>query len=326
MKSLIIKEIIREYEHDRLRADNLLSAKRDEIYEKIPRVREIDKILSETSIQISKKILSDNSELDTLIYYLKTKNEDLIKEKNQLLHKNGYIDDSFAYKCKICKDTGYVGNKKCRCFSQKMIDKFYEFSNLKNVLNKQNFSNFKLDYFPTDISDDRGISSRKNMEYIYKRSIYFIDNFKKLSINILMTGEPGLGKTFLCSCIAKEVMDKGYTVLYLTSAQLFKQVEKARFDDSSKKISNDYINMLYDVDLLIMDDMGTEFSTSVTDAEFFNIVNTRIMEERSTIISTNLNLKNFGDHYTKRVVSRLVGSYEQWYFFGRDIRRTIKFG
>jgi DNA replication protein DnaC len=323
MKPTIVKEIMRDYERDRLKAEISINSIKDEIYMKIPRVKEIDEALSKTGLYISKQILQNSHGFGQLVEDLQRKSQKLIEEKKKLLHTFGYSNEPDVYKCKACKDTGFIGNNKCTCYSQKLINKFYEYSNLQNVLDSQNFSNFKLDYFSEETTHPRnGVSSRKNIEHLYKRSIYFIDNFKTFFINLFLTGDTGLGKTFFCSCIAKEILDKGYTVLYLTSAQLFKQVENARFNESD--LSADYINMVYSVDLLIIDDLGTEFSTSVTDSELFNLLNSRILEKRATIISTNLSFNNLRDYYSKRIVSRIVGDYEQWYFYGQDIRRERK--
>lgn len=322
--SRIYKEILREYDRSRQKSDRLLRARKEEIYKILPRVEEIDQELTQTGIGLSKAILSKTSED---INKIKENNLSLLSEREKLIADSEFPDDYLAniYECKKCKDTGYIENKKCSCFSQKLINAYYEISNLRNVLEKENFDTFDLRYYSEKVSEDEGISPRSKMQIIYQNCLEFVGSFQDKFANLLFYGNVGLGKTFLCNCIAKDILDKGNTVLYAAAGQLFKTIEDARFNRDEMEEPDEQINFFYNVDLLIIDDLGTEFDTLATQTALFNIINSRILSRKHTIISTNLSVKELEMKYTERLISRIQGNYTFCKFFGDDIRILKKY-
>jgi len=322
------KKILKDYELKRERSNKGLRQRQEEVYKKIPRIAEIDKLLASTGIEISKAILQNPEKSEELIHSLEQKNLDLMIEKAELLYINGYNKNYLepSYECYSCKDTGYINNKPCHCFKQALIDIAYDQSNLKEILAVENFDNFNFDYFSTEIDPESNISPRENIKQIYSHCIRFIEQFDEQFDNLIFYGNPGLGKTFLCNCIAKDLLDRGKTVIYLTAFQLFQLFEQARFNkDENDEFTKDYLESIFTVDLLIIDDLGTEFNTSFTGSELFNCLNSRLLDKKHTIISTNLSPNDWQKQYSERIVSRIFGHYKALKLIGNDIRILKKY-
>lgn len=323
-RALIYKEILRDYEKDRDASKRILEKRKEEVYSKIPRIKEIDKELSMTGVSITKNILSssDSSDKKLLIDNLKKKNNILLDEKRKLMTDYGFPNDYFEdiYKCRMCSDTGYIKSNKCICFNQRIIEKAYDMSNIKASLKYENFDNFNLNYYSGKVDSKEGTSPLENIKVVWTNCLNFVRDFDIKHKSILFYGNPGLGKTFLCNCIAKDLLDRGKTVLYVTAFQLFKMVENEKFKKDEFESESGFLDLIYDADLLIIDDLGTEFSTIVSNSELFNIINLRLNSERSTIISTNLNPKDLMNQYSERVASRIFGEYDTFHLFGDDIR------
>lgn len=323
----IYKEILKDYDKLQTESKKDLIEKQSKIYKIIPQIKEIDTMLSLSGVKITKAILLNPNDSNVLIKNLKLKNDELINEKKRLLKENGFPDDylTLKYKCSKCKDTGYIDNEICKCMKQKLIDKAYEQSNLKDILEKENFKTFNLAYYPDIKTQAEGISPKANIIKIINTCKRFIKEFDNSSSNLLFYGTTGLGKTFLCNCIAKEILDMGKTVLYLTAFQLFKMVETQKFNKNPDDDILKYLDYILDVDLLIIDDLGTEMGTIVTHSELYNLINLRLLNEKSTIISTNLSPTNLKDTYSERILSRIQGRYILLKFLGNDIRIQKKY-
>lgn len=326
--STVFKECIREYEKSRERTAELLKKRKDEVYEIVPRISEIDEELSHTGFTLTKLVLTDQENRNEYIKELSKKNASLLKERAKLLngagYKRTYLDS--IYECRICKDTGFFDGKRCACLNQKLIDKHYGLSNLRDRLKIENFEYFDIRYYSDETDTKAGISPRANIERIYQVCMDFVSNFNDVYSNLLFYGDTGLGKTFLCNCIAKDLLDSGKTVLYVTAPKLFKFFEDYRFNKDELDDPDEYADMVYKADLLIIDDLGAEFSTVISASELFNIVNARILEKKHTVISTNLNpITDFENSYSQRIVSRFVGYYAMLKFFGKDIRLSKKY-
>lgn len=326
------KDVMRIYSIDRDASASLLKERRAEVYRKLPRVEEIDMLLSNASITAAKQILN-KGDASSLLKELQDKSLSLKDEKSKLLAENNIPNDYFTnvHKCDLCKDTGYADNsKRCSCLNQRLIDKYYDLSNIRGLLKEENFDTFDLRYYSKTENAARGMSPHRNMQMIYKAALDFVmefnpddgDSFQ----NLLFYGDTGLGKTFLCNCIAKDLLDRGHTVLYVTAPQIFKLVEDYRFNRSDL-IEPDYaIDAVTDVELLVLDDLGAEFSTVVTSSALFNIINQRLLAKKPTVISTNLSPAEFETQYSDRIVSRFLGNYKMLKFFGDDIRAKKKYG
>lgn len=229
--------------------------------------------------------------------------EDLKKEKAELLKSRGITENDLivGYRCDDCKDTGYIGKQMCKCLKRVYIDYTYKNSNLREKFKYENFDTFNLKYYSPDKEEGLPYSARDNATIISKVCKDFCENFdKKLNdkeentFNLILYGLPGLGKTFMCNAIAKEVLDKCYSVIYYSSCELEKIILDAQFNhgyDEDEVKTNTLANV-YDCDLLIIDDLGTEPNNQMFDSELFSILNTRIIAHRPTIISTNLSMKD----------------------------------
>jgi DNA replication protein DnaC len=318
-KNKAVLDILNEYQADRLEAERKKGAIMAEIRRKIPRISEIDNLLTLTPMKISKVILSGNI---AAIKDVEAENKALMAERNELIKKAGYKDNYLdnIYKCPACKDTGYINGAKCACFKQKLVSRYYSMSSLGPVLSKENFDTFDFRYFSDERDPNGGMSPRERIQAIYQISIEFVREFDKSPKNLFFYGPAGRGKTFMCNCIAKDILDMGKSVLYSSAVKLIKTIEDARFNRENMENPDEQINFFYTVDLLIIDDLGTEYLTTPTMSAFFDILNSRILEGRPTIISSNLGPKDIETQYSDRIVSRLQGEYIFCKFQGEDLR------
>nr|WP_317356895.1 ATP-binding protein [uncultured Tyzzerella sp.] len=319
----IYKSVLEEYEYLSDEARKKIDMKKELCYKKCPRIKEIDEELNMTGIKISKAIIYANKD-EKLKYIDEIKNitEKLKKEKKLLMEQNGFAKNYFddVYSCKKCKDTGFINNKKCECFKQRLINKAYDMSNIAEIIKTENFENFSLDYYSKEVDEKNGDSPYGNMRLIMRRCSLFIEEFDEKFKNLVFYGNPGLGKTFLCRSIAKELLDKGKIVLYVTAFGLLEMFEKEKFNKDNQDVNKEILDLAKEADLLIIDDLGTEFISSFSITELFDIINSRILNKKSTIISTNLYPEELTKNYSSRIVSRLYGNYEMIKFFGSDIR------
>lgn len=296
------------------------NARKEEIYAAIPRIAEIDRQIAGTSIDAVRTRLqtgTDNME-DVKIH-----NQALREEKLRLLTAHGYDADYLKpiYTCPLCKDTGWVGDTHCSCFKQAAISLLYRQSTLDQILETENFDHFRLDYYTKEPYGSYPLTPYDNMVRILKIAKTFTEAFDKQGGNLLFYGETGLGKTFLSNCIAKALLDTQHTVLYQTASHLFEEVcANAVMKKGSNPDSDRTYHYLYSCDLLIIDDLGTEMTNTFVSTEIFNILNTRMREKKSTVISTNLNITELMERYSARISSRIFAEYNVCNFYGGNIR------
>ncbi len=311
-------EIMRGYQSRQLRNRHLTQERLDEVYAKVPQLKSINDQIASLSVEAARKKLDD----DNLSYnLLKKKIEDLRNEKANMLSICGFSEDYFepVYTCKNCKDTGYVNGEKCHCFKQEVINVVYSQSNIKNILCRENFNSFSYEYYSDEeINPTTGLSSLDTAKRAADECKYFIEDFDNKPKNLFFYGNTGVGKTFLSNCVAKELLEKGYSVIYFTAFQLFDILSKGVFDRDADAIAAH--QNIFDCDLLIIDDLGTEFANSFTTSQLFLCVNERLLRQKSTIISTNLNLNQMIDMYSERTWSRISSNYTLIKLFGDDIR------
>lgn len=323
MSNSTLNTLLKEYEKKKFIADLDFKKAKENFYNLHPDLLEINNKLNSTALDISKAILSSDTETAN---NLKKEFENLKIKKEQLLKQ---IQIPFnakepSYECKICKDTGYITERDktvlCNCIKQKIFDIEFNKSNI-STLEKENFDNFDLNLYSNEINEKKynaKISPRQNILNIKDIALNFVDNFDDPDEkNLLFLGNTGLGKTFLSNSIAKEILDKRKTVLYQTSPIMLDNIIDYRFGKSDlKEVYDNIIN----VDLLVIDDLGVESLNSLKISELFNIINARLLSSKKTIISTNLNMNNLFDTYGERIFSRLASYYNVCRFFGEDIR------
>ena len=273
-----------------------------------PRLGDIDQELSAIGTQIAITALSGDEQK---VAVLKKNSVALTKEKNAILKKELVTD--IEYDCMICKDSGYIGGKVCECVKKIAAKIIVE--ELKNQMPLEDctFENFDLNYYSKD-----GENARKRMTAILKLCKEYINNFNSnTSENLLFMGAPGLGKTHLTLAIVSGVADKGFIPFYGPAENLFTLVSNERFSGENK---GSYQAML-DCDLLVIDDLGTEFINEFSRSILYNLINTRLLSKKPTIINTNLTMKEIADRYGERIASRLIGGYNANKFIGKDIRQ-----
>jgi DNA replication protein DnaC len=322
ISSAQFKSLLREYDLRRTINAQEMRRRYDEINEKVNEIRVIDKAIAEKGIETSKLIISDPENKALHLEKLKIHLDQLKEERRNVLAKYGYNKSYLdpIYDCEECQDTGYVGDKKCVCFKQALINLSYEQYHLKDLLEKENFSTFSLDYYSDQKVDNLGISPLENIKGVYNRCRRFVDNFDNDFSNLILFGQTGLGKTFLCNCIAKALLDTSHSVLYLTAFKLFKLLEAYRFKDDEQEVTFDDIDDIYTCDLLIIDDLGSEVINAFTSSELFSCLNTRILARKATVISTNLHPAGLSKYYSDRIVSRILGDFVPLQLIGDDIR------
>lgn len=321
LSSAQFKTILREYDYRRTKNSQEQRLRQEEIYDKISSIRDINQHIAKRGIEVSKKILKDPENKALYLNDLKDELLALSEKRKALLVQAGYNENYLEpiYDCEYCQDTGYIENTKCQCFKQALIDLAYNQSNIQSLLLKENFSTFSFDFYSPEINK-LGISPLDNIKGVYTRCKRFVDDFDTTSSNLILYGQTGLGKTFLCNCIAKELLDTSHSVLYLSAYNLFKLLEAYRFNDEEQDISYDDIDDLNTCDLLIIDDLGSEIINSFTSTELFNCLNTRLQAKKSTVISTNLDPSGWSKLYSERIVSRILGSFSPLRLIGEDIR------
>lgn len=310
--------IMRRYEAKQLENQHIVNERIKAVYNNLPRLQEIDKTISSLSVTQARKLIEGDA---SALSGLKKQLALLIKEKKSLLLAHGYPENYFEppYDCPDCKDTGYIGSEKCHCFKQAAIDFVYTQSNIKKILEKENFQNFSYNYYSdTEVNSATGLSSLATAKQAVSQCHEFIRSFDTSFGNLFFYGDTGIGKTFLSNCVAKELLDTGHSVIYFTAFELFHIFEKNVFS-KEQTASEDYQN-IFNCDLLIIDDLGTELANSFTNSQLFLCLNERILRQKSTIISTNLSLNQLVDTYSERTFSRISSNYTMIKLFGDDIR------
>lgn len=307
--------IMREYEDRQTKNRHLLEKRTSEIYAKVEGYRELSESIAAISVSQGRKLLEGDA---YALEDLRASIRDLSSMKEQLLVKAGYPKDYLepVYDCPDCKDTGYIDGAKCHCFKQSVINLLYEQSGIRDMLEKENFSILTYDYYQGE--------DLTRFQNTVKECRNFIKTFDSDYHNLFFYGTVGTGKSFLSGCIAKELIESGHSVIYFSAAGLFETLSRNMFDYKNKDEALSLHKDLYDCDLLIIDDLGTEYTSNVTVSVFFSLLNQRHLGKRSTIISTNLSLEDLRNRYSDRVFSRITNQYTICKFTGPDIRMLQK--
>ena len=311
--------------------------RREEVYERIPKIKEIDDEMREGTLLAIRKNLRDSSDDEmrpaeniAALAKLQKKNEELTEKKKRLLLENGYDEDYLERKffCPICKDEGYVDGGKCRCLKQLITEERYRQSNLSKRLSEENFETFDISYYSMEKYPREDVSPYDNIKNILERAKAYVREFDRDRGNMIIFGESGRGKTFLTNCIAKEILESGHSVFYLSAGELVDDIINSYLfrkddgeDDMDKRERYDFV---YEAELLIIDDLGTEPLNRQSVTQMFRVINTRISNGKATIISSNLDIKDIRDTYTERFASRIAENYDFYNIFGSNIRMVKK--
>ena len=289
-----------------------------EAYRKVPRIREIDMELRRTMAQAAQAAFLQGSDGREMMEKVRLANLELQQERAILAMEHfeeGYLDETPI--CDSCGGSGYIGSNMCECLRELCRqEQKKEVSILSG--SKDNFNQFRLEYYPDQVDRNLGVNIRSVMEKTFQTCRRYALTFTEKSGNLLFSGDTGLGKTFLSACIARTVADRGYSVVYESAGHLFANLERAKFsgDEGAREACRRY----NDCDLLIVDDLGTEMPGQFTTAALYGLINDRLLSARPMIVSTNLTVDEMLKRYSPQIASRLRGSFTRVAFLGEDIR------
>ncbi len=303
--------ILRNYEEKQHRNHRLLQERKANIHKFIPEYALLEKEMGKISLARTHALLDgDISAADQL----KLAFQDLSHRKKAMLTDAGFDEQYLSpiYDCPDCQDTGYISGEKCHCFKQQEIALLYEQSHITEMIEKENFSALSYEYYSGD--------DLKRFENAVNMSKDFIRAFKNHYQNLFFYGTVGIGKSFLSNCIAKEILQAGHSVLYFSANGFFETLARYSFDANSKESLYNFYKDLYNCDLIILDDLGTEVTNSFVTSQLFGFLNERHLRQKATIISTNLSLEELRDRYSDRIFSRITSNYSICKLTGPDIR------
>lgn len=327
MSYKILTLLQKEYEQKKVKAELDLEERKKELYNRIPKLEEIDSKINSYAINKAKSILLNNH---ASLEKINNEISSLHIEKEKILNANHITAEFFMpnYECIVCSDTGYIksnkGSKMCNCLKQKILNLSYNKANISSV-KRENFDTFNEELFSNEPHSRFNVSPKVNMINIKNNCLEFINNFDDPDThNLFFTGNTGLGKTFMSNCIAERLISKGKTVIYQTAPVLLDTIIDAKMSRTKTQEQINFIKDILDADFLIIDDLGTECMNSMKITELFNIINTRLLNLDSkvtkTLISTNLGLEQIFKVYEERIGSRIAGFYDIYFFFGDDLR------
>jgi DNA replication protein DnaC len=312
---------MREYERRREESRHRLSERLAVVYEKVAGYRELDERVAAMAVKGAKRYLDGN---EAALAEAKAALDELTKAKEGLLDAAGFPKDylSEQYKCPDCADTGFINHQKCPCLKQAIIDLLYQQSGIRGVLERENFDRLVYDYHS---GEDLTLYQKA-----VARCQAFCDGFNESGPpayqNLFLYGTIGTGKTFLSSCIAKRIIDQGYSVIYYTASDFFATISRYTFDFNNKEGLQELREDLSECDVLIIDDLGTEYTNDFTVTQLFSFINIRHVRRKALVISSNLSLEQLKNLYSERIFSRITSNFELLRLSGGDIRMKKKLG
>lgn len=302
--------LLRKYEATQTKNRHLMEERKREVRDKVKGYADLCDSIASISVAQGEKLLSgDDSALASLHDIL----AELRKQRTELLLKSGYPADYLdpVYDCPDCKDTGYIGTEKCHCFKQAIISLLFHQSHINELLETENFDNLSYEFYQGD-----DLHRFRNAEQTARN---FVKNFNSDYHNLFFYGTVGTGKSFLSACIAKELLNKGNSVVYFSATEFFEQMAQHTFRKAGSE-SDMELSDITSCDLLIIDDLGTELMNQFVASSLFSCLTSRHLAKKATIISTNLSLEELRDRYSDRVFSRITSQFELCKLTGPDIR------
>lgn len=309
-----------ELQRRRTDAENERKRRHDEVCLKHPQILDYERQMAQSGADAIRAIgLGENA--DKFIEQISQANLKAQQMRRSVLTENGYSADylDINYTCKKCEDTGYIGQNYCDCWHELVKKYAFEELSRSSPMTLSSFSDFRLDYYPSSLDAESGVVPREHMKNIRDFCQRYADEFSKSSRSLLMYGRTGLGKTHLSLAVAGEVTKKGYSVIYDSAQNILNKIEREHF--SRNAVSEDTLGAVCECDLLILDDLGSEFQTNFTLSTVYTIINNRILLSLPTIISTNLDNRKIEEKYGERIASRIAGDYFNLGFCGKDIRQ-----
>ena len=307
----------------RMNAENAAAALRARAVARDARVGEIEQQLTRSALQVAREVLGGmdgrrTGDITATVKRLQFENEQLQKELADRLSAMGETAKNFDPRptCPACGDTGYVGQHMCVCLENLLREAACEQLSALSQMTLTRFEDLDMRYY-ADAPDASGVSPKKQMADTIAFCRAWAADFSATSPNLLLRGPAGTGKTHLSLAMAREVTMQGAQVIYGSVQRLLRQLEKEHFgrEDGTS------MEQMEDCDLLILDDLGTEFTTPFYTSSLYELINTRLLAGRPTVISTNLNQKQLQERYGVQIASRISGCFMPLLFAGQDIRQ-----
>ncbi len=314
-----IREVRQRIADRRLAAEEAAEERRREVENKSAEIREIDAQLARTARRVFEISAAGPDGVREKMAELRRENEELLAERRAILEVLGYPGDytEIRYTCPICQDTGYDGTKMCACMKRELTLEGFRASGIGRLIEKQSFENFSLDYYKASKED------YERMAQNFEAAKEFAENVPPQYGNLLMMGGTGLGKTHLSTAIARRVIERGYEVRYESVQNVIAAYEHDRFR-SGRDAEDEQSRVYLDAELLILDDLGAEYVNSISLSALYHLINTRISQEKPTVINTNLMQRELQEKYSDRITSRLLGEYRVLSFYGMNVRYLKK--
>lgn len=294
---------------------------REQVYQALPQVKQIDAQLRAGMLALTAAAFDHGTDPAPRVAEIRQQNQALQQQRRQALSQGGFAPDCLddAPLCPKCGDRGWRGSEMCECLQALCArEQIRSLSSLLE-LGDQRFETFSLDWYSAEYDEKIGMSHREAMSMVLTTCRSFAKEFDTFPVqNLFLTGAPGLGKTFLSACIARTVSEKGFSVVYDTAVAIFANFEDEKFGRGEE--AGAAVKRYLSCDLLILDDLGSELTSSMSQSALYTLVNTRLMERRHTVISSNLSLEDIRQRYLPMIASRLEGEYEVLTFVGQDIR------
>ena len=310
MNKEIRAKIAREFSFKRARALQEAAERKEQLYQKCPALYELDaKTANLSRLYIRHKLDGEGQAMD-----YEAQMDALEQQREQLIKMAG-IDTQPRFECQLCKDTGRLGASYCKCFEKRVIEENLANANLSITSKHERFENFDLSLYSDVVDPKYNFSHRTHMQRVYNRCKRFVEEFDEGTKNLLLVGTPGLGKTFLSSAIAHSLLEQGKTVIYLSATEFCARIQANKFGDRPQEMQS-----YYDADLLILDDLGTEFRTQLTSSVLGEVIDRRLRSGKKMVFSSNLTLKDMENVYSARIISRLMGGFDYVQFLGKDLR------
>ena len=322
--------VMREYDSIRYRNAELRDRRTKEVFARLPMLKELnDEIITDFAKLATDALVLNSADYKSAREKLDRKVTEFAGKRQELLVSNGYTGDylEHIYSCPLCKDTGFINGIKCECFTRIAAKHIYSGKNIYMMADeKADFKNFVTDYYRMDDFDnDTECSSRENAMDAFSRLKSMADDFENNSRNFVLYGGVGVGKTFLASCLTNSLIKSGHSVVFLTAFRFFNIFENYTFhrDDAEDGKVIPSTEPVFDCDLLVLDDIGTEVSNAFTTSKLFECINERILNNKPTIISSNWSPAYIKANYSDRIFSRLIKHYKFLKLTGDDIRMAL---
>ncbi len=319
-------EVMRDYERQQLKNRHEQQRRIEEIYERIPQIRALDEEIRSQGAASARQALGGDRKAGSRFRSVLA---DLREQKQVLLAAAGYPADymDLQYRCPECQDTGYAKGHRCHCFEQARTRILYAQSNIRQILQRENFDTLSYEWYDKkERLEPLGATQLDYMRTVVRRCQEFAADFPRGGQNLLFTGSTGVGKTFLTNCIAKALIDRYFSVIYLTSQDLFEMTSRYKFGREPQEGAEEAFRQILECDMLIIDDLGTEVNNTFVSSQLFYCINERINRQKGTIISTNLSMGMLRDTYSDRVTSRIMSHYAAIPLYGEDIRIRKTYG